>query len=142
MPDPGSPESSTAGSPAPPHILVADDEAIAVMALERFLSRKGYRVSTAANGIEAMEIHRRDPADVVVTDIRMPRGGGRELITNLRNGDKGLPIVVMTGYMSLNEEEDITVNDRMVLLQKPIEIERLLQIVNDFTASQASAVTP
>jgi DNA-binding NtrC family response regulator len=121
---------------------VADDEAIATMALERFLTRKGYRVSTAANGVEAMEIHRRDPADVVVTDIRMPRGGGRELITNLRSGDVGLPIVVMTGYMSLNDEEGITVNDRMVVLQKPIEIERLLQIIKDLTANQAPAITP
>jgi DNA-binding NtrC family response regulator len=142
MPDPGSPESFTAGSPAPHHILVADDEAIAAMALERFLTRKGYRVSTAPNGVEALEIHRRDPADVVVTDIRMPRGGGRELIANLRSGDADLPIVVMTGYMSLNDEEGITVNDRMVVLQKPIEIERLLQIIKDFTANQAPAVTP
>jgi hypothetical protein len=50
--------------------------------------------------------------------------------------------VVMTGYMSLNDEEGITVNDRMVVLQKPIEIERLLQIIKDFTANQAPAVTP
>ena len=127
MPDPG---------PAVPrHILVADDEAIAAMALERFLSRKGYRVSTAVNGIEALEIHRRDPADVVVTDIRMPRGGGRELIASLRAGDSNLPIVVTTGYMSLNDEESIAVNDRMMVLQKPIEIERLLQIIRDFTLS-------
>jgi len=121
------------------HILVADDEAIATMALERFLSRKGYRISTAANGIEALEIHRRDPADVVVTDIRMPRGGGRELIASLRTEDSDLPIVVMTGYMSLNEEEGIAVSDRLVVLQKPIEIERLLQIIKDFTISQTAS---
>jgi DNA-binding NtrC family response regulator len=119
---------------APRHILVADDEAIATMALERFLSRKGYRVSTAVNGVEALEVHTRDPADVVVTDIRMPRGGGRELIANLRSKDDVLPIVVMTGYMSLNDEEGVSVNDRLIVLQKPIEIERLLQIIEDFTA--------
>jgi len=118
---------------APRHILVADDEAIATMALERFLSRKGYRVTTAVNGVEALEVHTRDPADVVVTDIRMPRGGGRELIANLRSRNGRLPIVVMTGYMSLNEEEGIATNDRLVVLQKPIEIERLLEIIRDFT---------
>ena len=109
------------------HILVADDEAIAAMALERFLTRKGYRVTTAVNGIEALEMHRRDPADVVVIDIRMPRGSGRELIASLRSQDDHLPIVVMTGYMSMNEEEGVATNDRLVVLQKPIEIERLLQ---------------
>ena len=118
---------------APRHILVADDEAIAAMALERFLARKGYRVTTAVNGIEALEIHERDPADVVVTDIRMPRGGGRELIANLRSRDSHLPIVVMTGYMSLTDEEGIAANDRLVVLQKPIEIDKLLRIIKDFT---------
>jgi DNA-binding NtrC family response regulator len=120
---------------APRHILVADDEAIAAMALERFLTRKGYRVTTAANGIEALEIHERDPADVVVTDIRMPRGGGRELIANLRSRDDHVPIVVMTGYMSLTDEEGSTTNDRLVVLQKPIEIERLLRIIRDFVGT-------
>jgi DNA-binding NtrC family response regulator len=117
------------------HILVADDEAIAAMALERFLTRKGYRVTTAVNGIEALEFHQRDPADVVVTDIRMPRGGGRELIASLRSQDAVLPIVVMTGYMSLNDEACIATDERLVVLQKPIEIERLLQIIKNFTES-------
>ena len=117
------------------HILVADDEAIAAMALERFLTRKGYRVTTAVNGIEALEFHQRDPADVVVTDIRMPRGGGRELIANLRSRDAALPIVVMTGYMSLNDAACVATDERLVVLQKPIEIERLLQIIKNFTDS-------
>ena len=41
----------------------------------------------------------------------------------------------MTGYMSLNEEEGVATNDRLVVLQKPIEIERLLQIIKNFTAT-------
>ncbi|GEO40405.1 hypothetical protein SAE02_45530 [Skermanella aerolata] len=120
---------------AMPHILVADDEAIAAMALERFLTRKGYRITTAVNGIEALEFHKQDPADVVVTDIRMPRGGGRELISSLRSLDEALPIVVMTGYMSLNDEQGVSTDDRLVVLQKPIEIERLLQVIKDFTGT-------
>ncbi|MGF7210412.1 DNA-binding NtrC family response regulator [Skermanella aerolata] len=120
---------------AMPHILVADDEAIAAMALERFLTRKGYRITTAVNGIEALEFHKQDPADVVVTDIRMPRGGGRELIASLRSLDEALPIVVMTGYMSLNDEQGVSTDDRLVVLQKPIEIERLLQVIKDFTGT-------
>ncbi|UEM04133.1 response regulator [Skermanella rosea] len=115
------------------HVLVADDEAIAAMALERFLTRKGYRVTTACDGREALAIHRQDPADIVVTDMRMPRGGGHELIGNLRSTDDLLPIVVMTGYMSPNEEEAIPAGDRLVVMQKPIEVERLLEIIRSFT---------
>jgi len=115
------------------HILVADDEAIAVLALERFLSRKGYRVSTACDGHEALTIHQSDPADVVVTDVRMPRGGGRELIDILRSRDAMLPIVVMTGYISLSDEEAIQADDRLVVMQKPIDVERLLRLITEFT---------
>jgi hypothetical protein len=41
--------------------------------------------------------------------------------------------VVMTGYMSLNDEACIATDERLVVLQKPIEIERLLQIIKNFT---------
>ena len=115
-----------------PHILVADDEVIAVLALERLLSRKGYRVTTAGDGRKALAAHESDPADVLVTDIRMPRGGGRELIDALRTRDARLPIVVMTGYMSLSDEEAMPSGDRLVVMQKPIDVERLLRLIREF----------
>jgi hypothetical protein len=45
----------------------------------------------------------------------------------------------MTGYMSLNEEEGVSTSDRLVVLQKPIEIERLLQIIRNFTATKETS---
>jgi CheY-like chemotaxis protein len=124
-------------------IVLAEDAALLREGLVGILERAGHEVVAAVPDADALLAHTAHAApDVVVTDIRMPRGGGRELIANLRSGDADLPIVVMTGYMSLNDEEGITVNDRMVVLQKPIEIERLLQIIKDFTANQAPAVTP
>ncbi|EWY42764.1 regulator [Skermanella stibiiresistens SB22] len=117
----------------PGHILVADDEAIAVMALERFLSRKGYRVSTAGDGNQALEIHRRDPADVVVTDLRMPRADGHGLISGLRALETIPAIIIMTGYMSPEEEAAIPLGDRVVVMRKPIEVDRLLATIQGFT---------
>jgi DNA-binding NtrC family response regulator len=123
---------------ARPHVLVADDEAIAALALERFLTRRGFRVSTAGNGLDALERYNRDPADVVVTDIRMPRCGGKELIEKLRANNPDLPIVVTTGYMSVSDEAGLTPGDRLVVLQKPIDIEQLLRILRKFTGPAAA----
>ena len=57
MPDP---------DPAPLHVLVAEDEALAAMALEDFLSRKGFRVTLAQDGQEGLERYSADPADLVL----------------------------------------------------------------------------
>ncbi len=102
------------------HILVAEDEPLAAMALEDFLSRRGFRVTLAQDGLEAMERHRDDPADAVITDLRMPRMDGRALIRELRAQSATLPLVVMTGFLSMDEGQDDLTSDRW----KPLEILR------------------
>lgn len=101
--------------PDPFHILVAEDEALAAMALEDYLSFKGFRVTLAGDGIEAIERHAQDPADALVTDLRMPRMDGHALIREIRALDASLPVVVMTGFLTPNS--DLT-NDNW----KPLEI--------------------
>ena len=102
------------------HILVAEDEPLAAMALEDFLSRRGFRVTLAQDGLEAMERHRDDPADAVITDLRMPRMDGRALIRELRAQSATLPLVVMTRFLSMDEGQDDLTSDRW----KPLEILR------------------
>ncbi|QJE73327.1 response regulator [Aerophototrophica crusticola] len=80
------------------HVIVAEDEALVAMMFEAALSQAGYRVSLARDGQEALELLDQDPADAVVTDLRMPRMDGRDLILRLRARDPGLPILVVTGY--------------------------------------------
>ena len=106
----------------PAHVLIAEDEVLAAMALEDFLTHFGYRVSVAHDGLKALEHHRTDPADVLLTDLRMPRMDGAALIHDLRRGHADLPIIVMTGFLSEEigrqlEEE----NGPMVVLSKPVD---------------------
>lgn len=97
------------------HILIAEDEVLAAMALEDFLSLKGFRVTVAANGAEALDRYGREQVDALVTDLRMPHMDGQTLIREIRNRDAALPVVVMTGY--LTEDSDLK-HDRW----KPLEI--------------------
>ncbi|ALG71489.1 regulator [Azospirillum thiophilum] len=101
--------------PDPFHILVAEDEVLAAMALEDFLSFKGFRVTVAANGLEALEHYARDRVHALVTDLRMPRMDGHALIREIRERDATLPVVVMTGF--LTQDSDLT-HERW----KPLEI--------------------
>ncbi|QCO17923.1 response regulator (plasmid) [Azospirillum brasilense] len=120
------------------HVLVAEDEALAAMALEDFLSRKGYRVTLAQDGQEGLERYSADPADLVITDLRMPRMDGRALIRELRTRAAGLPILVMTGFLSIEAGEDDLTSDRwqpLVVLRKPVSP----QVILDTLASLAQA---
>jgi CheY-like chemotaxis protein len=116
----------------PFHVLVVDDEVISALALERLLQRRGYRVTLAHDGLEAAEAHERDPADLVVTDLRMPRLGGRDLIARLRAQSPDLPIVVATGFMSLDDEAEVRTEERLTVLHKPIDVAKLLTLIKGY----------
>ncbi len=104
--------------PGGPHVLVVDDEELARREVADYLSAHGYRVSQASGGIEALEIVARCNADTplsgidspqvdaVITDIRMPRGNGKELIANLAEAYPQVFIIVMTGQ-PLHDREDL-----------------------------------
>ena len=79
-------------------ILVAEDEALAALAIEDELLREGYDVVLAPDGQAALEVARAAMPDLLLTDLRMPRLDGVGLIRALRGLAPWLPVVVMTGY--------------------------------------------
>lgn len=112
-----------------PHVLVAEDEALAALAIEDFLSRKGYRVTLAGDGQEAVERLRADPVDIVITDLRMPRLDGRGLIRELRGMSPTLPVIVMTGYLTTESPDDALTNGTwrpLEILRKPVSPQVIL----------------
>lgn len=83
--------------PGRPHVLVVDDEKLIVDALRDLFERQGLRVSTAANGFEALDRLSTGPVDAVVTDLHMPGCGGAELIATIRHWDApSPPFIVLT----------------------------------------------
>lgn len=79
------------------HILVAEDEVLVAWALRSILEEAGYRVTVAHDGEQALALQARDPADVLLTDLQMPRLDGYGLIRELRADHPTLPVIVMTG---------------------------------------------
>ncbi len=84
-----------------PRILVADDEQKICELLARLLTREGYEVSTANDGDSALKqiVHRRP--DLLLTDLKMPGMDGLELIQRARSIHRDLPVVLITGYASM-----------------------------------------
>ena len=101
----------------PPHvrILLVDDNANGRAARRAVLEELGHRSVTAANGYEALEEFAAHKFDLVVTDYKMPRMDGLELIGHLRKEVPGLPIVLISGFVdSLGLSEASTGADAVI----------------------------
>ena len=123
-------------------ILVIEDEAMLAMELEQVLTEAGYEVVTAADGSAALA-HAADPAlrlRAVIADLCLPAGlSGPDVLRRLRASRPGLPVVVVTGYALSAPQADLRgVGGPTVRLQKPVEMQRLLQRLHDAISSNSS----
>lgn len=109
----------------PIKVLVVDDEEGILDVTEGYFQRKGYEVYTAGNGIEALEILKRVNIGCVFTDINMPQMDGLELAEQIRKIESTLPVVVMTGYPSLENSIQTLKNGVVDYLIKPVNLEQM-----------------
>jgi len=79
-------------------VLVVDDEPMIREILAEWLVEEGYRVQCAADGQEALDLVGAEIPDVIVTDIRMPRVHGIQLIERLRTAGHVIPVVVISTW--------------------------------------------
>jgi DNA-binding NtrC family response regulator len=112
---------------APQHVLVVDDEPAVRRFTARALEREGYHVSTAKDGMEALELvgNPTRPLGLVVTDVVMPRLDGVELLRTLSASHPALPIILMSGYAS-DHLVDAGVVAPCAVLGKPFSIDTLV----------------
>ena len=109
----------------PQHILVAEDEFFEAIALDRFLSAQGYRVTLARDGHHALLRFQNDPVDALITDFHMPRMNGAELIRRALHLRPGLPIIVTSAHAQLEEVLQAAGPQTLGFIPKPIDFERL-----------------
>lgn len=108
-------------------ILFVDDEEVILEIAGEYFQNMGYAVLTARNGreaIRAMTDHR-DPIDCCFTDINMPEMDGLELAEYIRQWDNTIPVVIMTGYPSLDNTLHTLKNGVVDFLIKPVNLEQM-----------------
>lgn len=86
-------------SPEPtPTVLVVDDNRDHSHALAKIFERAGYHVTAASDGQEALRILTERLCDLVITDLRMPRMSGLDLLRNIRAMSPHLPVLIVTAF--------------------------------------------
>ncbi|MCH9019015.1 MAG: response regulator [Proteobacteria bacterium] len=106
-------------------LLIVDDEPEIRAELAEYFEGKGYRVEQAADGLEALEKFEASAPDAVITDLKMPRCDGFELIQRLRAADASLPIVAVAGTYSHDELDRAGDLGAQVIMRKPIGLREL-----------------
>jgi two-component system response regulator HydG len=107
-------------------ILVVDDELNARTALQELLQSEGYQVNIAADGVEALERLAECPPDVVVTDLQMPNMNGMQLLTQLMERDRELPVIVVTAGGELRSAVAAMREGAFDYITKPVDFDELL----------------
>lgn len=106
-------------------ILVVDDEKRMCESLQTLLSKAGYEVTTVEKGEEALQRITKDSFDLVITDIKMPRVDGLDILKAARNKDEDACVILMTGYASLESAVSAINQGAYDYLMKPIEFSDL-----------------
>lgn len=129
-------------------LLVEDNESLRGL-LQCALEDAGYRVGTAENGQQALEIAEDVPIDAVVTDILMPEVDGLELIVALKARHASCPIIAMTGGGSMLVNTIDSLNDRHAdvfgthhTLQKPFQPAELIETLEAVLAEGSLPAQP
>lgn len=114
-------------------VLMAEDEPLAAEVIQEGLVEAGFEVLAANDGQEAFDLAASGAGfDLLLTDLKMPRLDGKELIAKLRARRPDLPVVVMTGYPPPNGAASLqTGRGPMRLLTKPVGIAPIIDALRD-----------
>ncbi|MCA9710434.1 MAG: sigma-54-dependent Fis family transcriptional regulator, partial [Myxococcales bacterium] len=104
-----------------PTVLVVDDEASIVEALGKVLRKEGLSVITAGNGKAALEVVRRQPVDVMITDLRMPGMGGDDLLKAVKAITPEIEVIVMTAYGTVETAVEAMKRGAYDFISKPLK---------------------
>ena len=115
-------------------VLVVDDEEIARTNLEYILRKEGYEVSTAANGLEALEKTRVREYDLILTDLKMEKMDGLQLLESVKEIAPHTDIVMITGFATVNSAVTALKKGAAHYLPKPINLDELRAVVREILA--------
>jgi len=113
-----------------PRVLVVDDEEEIRKILSRILEKEGFKVTTAPDGQQAMEIICFDTPDAVLLDVRMPGLSGMDVLKKIKAIDDNLPVVLVTAYADTHQAVEAMKEGAYDYLAKPFDNDEVVWITS------------
>ncbi|HBH62343.1 MAG TPA: endopeptidase La [Nitrospiraceae bacterium] len=114
-----------------PRILVVDDEKIALQHLDHALKKEGYSVTTANSGLEAISKLETSAFDVVLTDLKMEKVDGIEVLEKTKHRYPDTQVIMITGYASVDTAVAAIKKGAFHYIAKPIKLDEVRLVVQD-----------
>lgn len=120
-------------------ILIVDDEEIARTNMEHVLKKDGYVCRSAENGVVALEILACEDIDLIISDLKMERMDGYELLAEVHSSYPEIPVVMVTGFASVNSAVQAMKKGAAHYLSKPVNLNELRKTVREVLDQKLTA---
>jgi len=112
-------------------LLLVDDETQFLETICKRLELRNFEVTPVSSGEEAIEVARKNEFEIALVDLKMPGMGGEQVLETLKKEHKFLEVIVLTGHGSIDSAVRSTKLGAYYYLQKPCELEILLQVLKE-----------
>ena len=122
-----------------PKVLVIDDEPQIRSLVKRFLTQAGYEVDQAGDGLEGVRQMKENPAELVITDILMPKQEGLETIRQIREAFPNCKIIAMSRGSQLTAMDFLPIAQKFgaaKIFHKPIDFNEMVEAVKELLPLQ------
>jgi DNA-binding NtrC family response regulator len=120
-------------------ILIIDDEEEMRAALTESLIRSGYSVHTASNGVEGIELFNKEPFGMVITDVKMPKVSGLQVLKEIKKVSPQTPVIMITAYGTIDNAVEAMREGAFDYILKPFSAEVLDNVVERAIQSKRQA---
>ena len=110
-----------------PRVLLVDDNRSGMMARRSVLEELGYATDGTTDPRKALEMFRKEPYDLVVTDFKMPELDGMELIGKLRAEKPGIPVILISGFVDALGLTEKNTGANSVIMKSSNEVQHLVR---------------
>lgn len=110
-------------------ILVIDDEKDFCSIMQKALTKEGYEVITAYNGLDGIEKAKIERPDIIFLDIRMPKMNGIEALGHIRKIDKDVVVIILTGYPDMDTALKGYYLNIFDYMTKPFSLEKVRAVI-------------
>lgn len=114
-------------------VLIVDDTKNIRLLLTKCLELEGYKVLTAVDGQEALELFRHEEFDLAFLDIKMPQLSGTEVLKKIREQGVTTPVIIITAYATIKNAVECTQLGAVAYLQKPFTSDKVRSVLNELS---------
>ena len=114
----------------PISILAVDDERNLLELLITVLGKRGFKVKTALNGLEALKLLDQESFQLALLDLKMGPLNGVQLLKQIKDRQPVIKVIMMTAYPTSDTRMEASANGASAYLTKPVDLQKLVDTIN------------